>query len=43
MECHVYMRNNTGPKTEPWGTPLGTTTQSEKDFSIFTRCFLFAR
>jgi hypothetical protein len=31
-------KNNIGPKTEPWGTPLITGFSTDKQFSITTRC-----
>ena len=35
----IYTTNNTGPRTEPWGNPLGTSVHS--DYSSFTPSFCF--
>ena len=35
----IYTRNKIGPKTDPWGTPLGT--GSHKDFDPLTTTLYF--
>ncbi|XP_046682438.1 uncharacterized protein LOC124368930 isoform X2 [Homalodisca vitripennis] len=37
----IIMTNRSGPKTDPWGTPL--TTSRIPDTPITTTCFLFTR
>ena len=39
----IYTRNNSGPKTEPWGTPDVTGVVSEDALSTTTNCFLSQR
>ena len=39
----MYKRNSTGPRTEPWGTPLVTLTQSETVSPRTTLCLLLER
>ena len=37
------IRNNTGPNTEPWGTPLRTGDDDDKEVLTLTACLRFDR
>ena len=39
----IHIRNNNGPRMEPWGTPALTSDQSETCPFNKTLCFLFLR
>ena len=39
----IKMLNNRGPKTDPWGIPMGISTHSLKELYILLLCFLFAK
>ena len=34
----MYMKNNSGPSTDPWGTPFKMSTEQHCTFSTFTNC-----
>ena len=36
----IYIRNNSGPRTDPWGTPDSIVKKSEHERLRTTRCFL---
>ena len=36
----INIKNNTGPNTDPWGTPLVAASHDEQNPSIHTRCCL---
>ena len=39
----IYIRNNRGPKTEPWGTPDSIWRKSEYEPFTATRCLRFVK
>ena len=39
----MNIKNNTGPKTDPWGIPLVTSSQDHSSPFMMTLCFLPSR
>ena len=39
----IKIKNRSGPKTDPWGTPLSTSNSSDSCPLITTFCFLFSK
>ena len=39
----TLIRNNNGPKIEPWGTPYSITNSEELKLAMETNCFCFSK